>query len=70
VFDGRIFVGAADGTVYSLDAGTGCVYWTYAALSGVRVSPIVAKGTVYFGDLRANVYALSAATGAVNVRLA
>ena len=65
IVDGKVFVGAADGTVYALDAQSGCVYWTYAALSGVRVSPIVAKGTVYFGDLRANVYALSAATGAL-----
>jgi polyvinyl alcohol dehydrogenase (cytochrome) len=65
VFEGRIFVGAADGTVYSLDAQTGCIYWTYAAVSGVRVSPVVGNGSVYFGDLRGNVYALGAATGAV-----
>src|SRR5262249_24375245 len=28
---GKIFVGAADGTVYSLDANRGCVYCTYSA---------------------------------------
>ena len=63
VFDGRVFVGAADGTVYSLDARTGCVYWTYAAVAGVRISPVLGNGSVYFGDLRGNVYALDAATG-------
>jgi polyvinyl alcohol dehydrogenase (cytochrome) len=65
IVDGRVFVGAADGTVYALDAQSGCVYWTYAALSGVRVAPIVANGNVVFGDLRANVYALNVETGAV-----
>lgn len=65
VFDGRVFIGAADGTVYSLDAQTGCIHWTYAALSGVRVSPVIGNGAAYFGDLRGNVYALDAATGAV-----
>ncbi len=63
VFGGRVFVGAADGAVYSLDARTGCLYWTYTAASGVRVSPVLGNGGVYFGDLRGNVYALEAATG-------
>jgi polyvinyl alcohol dehydrogenase (cytochrome) len=65
VFDGRVFVGAADGTVYSLNAGTGCIYWTYAAVSGVRTSPVIGNGSVYVGDLRGNMYALNAATGAL-----
>ena len=64
VVDGKIFVGSADGSVYSLDAHSGCVYWTYAAVSGVRVSPSVANGAVYFGDLRGNVYAVDVNTGA------
>ncbi|MCU1335715.1 MAG: PQQ-dependent polyvinyl-alcohol dehydrogenase [Bryobacterales bacterium] len=63
VFDGRIFVGAADGAVYSLDARTGCVYWTYTAAAGVRVAPVIGGKSVYFGDLRGNVYALDIATG-------
>jgi polyvinyl alcohol dehydrogenase (cytochrome) len=65
VVDGRLYVGAADGTVFSLDARTGCVYWSYAALAGVRVSPVIGNGSVYFGDLRGNVYALDAGTGAL-----
>ncbi|HYR90143.1 MAG TPA: PQQ-binding-like beta-propeller repeat protein [Terriglobia bacterium] len=68
VFDGRVFVGAADGTVYSLDARTGCVYWTYAAVAGVRISPVIGNGSVYFGDLRGNVYALNASTGTLTWR--
>jgi polyvinyl alcohol dehydrogenase (cytochrome) len=63
IANGKIFVGAADGSVYSLDAATGCVRWTYAASAGVRVSPVIGDGSIYFGDLRGNVYALNADTG-------
>lgn len=61
--DGRLFVGAADGSVYSLDARSGCVYWTFGAVAGVRVAPAVGNGSVYFGDLRGNVYAVDENTG-------
>lgn len=65
VFAGRVFVGAADGVVYSLDAHTGCTFWTFNAAAGVRVAPILdSKGrAVYFGDLKANIYALDTQTG-------
>jgi len=63
VVDGRVFVGASDGTVYSLDARTGCVYWTYLAVAGVRTSPIVEGRSTYVSDLRGYVYALDTATG-------
>jgi polyvinyl alcohol dehydrogenase (cytochrome) len=65
VFDGRVFVGDANGVVYSLDARTGCVYWTYAATAGVRVAPVLGGKSVHFGDLRGNVYAVDAATGSL-----
>jgi polyvinyl alcohol dehydrogenase (cytochrome) len=71
VAGGRIYVGSDIGYVYSLDATTGCVYWSFHAKSGVRTAPTVAavKGAgattyaVYFGDMRANAYAVDAATG-------
>ena len=65
VFNGKVFVGAADGSIYSLDAHSACVYWTYAAAAGIRVSPVIGNGAVYFGDLQGNVYALDANTGAL-----
>jgi polyvinyl alcohol dehydrogenase (cytochrome) len=65
VFGRGVFVGTADGTVYSLDARTGCIYWTYAAAAGVRTSPVLDARSAYFGDLRGNVYAVDAATGAL-----
>jgi polyvinyl alcohol dehydrogenase (cytochrome) len=68
VASGRVFVGSQNGTVYSLDAKSGCIHWTFSARSGVRTAlSFGARGdagfAVYFGDTGANVYALDAATG-------
>ena len=41
VYGGRIFVGAADGTVFSLDGHSGCIYWMYKATEGVRTGPVI-----------------------------
>ena len=62
VFAGRVFVGAADGAVYSLDARTGCTYWAFTAAAGVRAAPSIDNnGAAYFGDLHGNVYAVNSA---------
>ena len=69
VASGRVFVGSQNGTVYSLDAKSGCIHWTFTAKSGVRTALSFGARTrtggyaVYFGDTGANVYALDAATG-------
>jgi polyvinyl alcohol dehydrogenase (cytochrome) len=67
VFGGRVFVGSADGTVYSLNAQTGCIYWTYRAAEGVRTAILVENNgaATYFGDLQGNMYAVNAKTGAL-----
>ena len=71
IVGGRVFVGADTGFVYSLDAPSGCVYWSFRAAAGVRTAPTVGAGSganrflLYFGDIRANVYALNAETGAL-----
>lgn len=69
VASGRVFVGSQTGTVYSLDAKTGCIIWAFQATAGVR-TPIVlgarrggSEAAAYFGDGRANVYALDAGSG-------
>jgi polyvinyl alcohol dehydrogenase (cytochrome) len=62
--DGRqLFVGSESGTVYSLDARTGCIYWTFHAEGSVTAAPSIASASLYFGDQRANAYALDASTG-------
>ena len=43
VVGGRVFVGSADGTVYSLNARSGCVYWTYRAAEGVRTAILLSN---------------------------
>ena len=64
---GRVFVGSPGGKVYSLDAKTGCVHWFFEAESGVRSAVTLARiGTsniAFFGDGKANVYGVDAATG-------
>jgi polyvinyl alcohol dehydrogenase (cytochrome) len=67
VAGGRVFLGADTGNVYSLDAATGCLYWSFQADAGVRsavtVERLAEKYVAYFGDLKANAYALDAASG-------
>jgi len=66
---GRVFVSSDNGYIYSLDAATGCVYWSFHAEAAVRSAVVVerlAAGkayAVFFGDARANAYALDAASG-------
>ena len=70
VVAGRVFVSADTGFIYSLNAQTGCVYWSFQAQAGVRsamsVGPVKQGSTnfaVFFGDIRGNVYAIDANTG-------
>jgi len=68
VAGGRLFVGSGDGTVYSLDAKTGCQYWSFKAPVMARTAISVeatqeGRYAVYFGDVKANVFALDAQTG-------
>jgi polyvinyl alcohol dehydrogenase (cytochrome) len=67
VVGGRVFFGADTGAVYSLDANTGCTYWTFQAGAGVRsavvIRPAKPSAIAYFGDQKANVYALDAQKG-------
>jgi polyvinyl alcohol dehydrogenase (cytochrome) len=71
VVGGRVFVGTDIGYVYSLDAASGCVYWSYRTTAGVRnamtVGPIKTpkgmRSALFFGDLKAAAYAIDAQDG-------
>jgi polyvinyl alcohol dehydrogenase (cytochrome) len=76
VAGGRLYVGSQNGTVYSLDAKTGCIHWTLSAAGGVRTAIAIGPGDrasrdgtagplIYFGDTAANAYAVNADTGRV-----
>jgi len=65
---GRLFIGSSEGTIYALDASTGCTLWAFHADTSVRDAITVAhaangRAYTYFGDGEANVYALDAANG-------
>ena len=64
---GRVFVGSAGGTVYSLSAAAGCIYWYFDAGATVRSAIALHHlGDAYvafFGDARAFVYAVDADSG-------
>ena len=70
VAGGRVFIGSDTGFVYSIDAASGCVYWSFRAKAGVRTAISIGRGTqasapylAYFGDIKATVYAVNAQTG-------
>jgi polyvinyl alcohol dehydrogenase (cytochrome) len=62
----RLYIGSADGTVYALNAISGCIYWTYKAMGGVRTGTIISAddNVAYIGDLHASMHAVNAQTGA------
>ena len=67
VYRGRVFAGAQDGSVYALDAATGCVHWTTTVQaevrSGITVAQVAGKPALFFGDSSGNLYGLDATTG-------
>jgi len=66
---GRLFVASTNHKVYSLDAETACIHWTFETAAIVRGAVVLAKPNVrggvfgFFGDAQGNVYALEAASG-------
>ncbi len=70
VVGGVLFVGGTDSRLHALDAKTGCTLWTFTTEAPVRTAITFgslsgSEFAVYFGDLRANAYAVNATTGAL-----
>jgi len=70
IVDGKLFFSSDSGMVYSLDAESGCVNWSFQAQAGIRsamsVGPAKTGSTrmaVFFGDTRGNVYSVDASKG-------
>jgi polyvinyl alcohol dehydrogenase (cytochrome) len=69
--NGRVFIGSTSGTVYSLDAASGCIRWYFNAAGGVRAAISIgriqtdsgARYAAFFGDGSSFTYAVDAATG-------
>ncbi|WP_439399154.1 PQQ-binding-like beta-propeller repeat protein [Bradyrhizobium sp. PMVTL-01] len=71
IMGGVLFIGGTDRKVHALDAKSGCTLWTFATDGAVRAAisfgqlPGSDQFVVFFGDLRANAYAVNALTGAL-----
>jgi len=71
--NGRIFIGSTTGTVYSIDAATGCIRWYFNAAGGVRTAISVGRLSTaagmhyaaFFGDGQSWAYAVDAANGSL-----
>ena len=70
IVGGRIFVASANRNIYSLDAQSGCQYWSFEAQAPVRTAIVIAtipgertRQAAFFGDQRANTYAVDASSG-------
>ena len=67
LYGGRVYVSGNDGSVYSLDASTGCTFWATTTPKAVRSGMLVGKSgsveAVFFGEADGVVYALDANTG-------
>jgi hypothetical protein len=66
----RLFVPTVVGSVFSLDAASGCTHWSYDADAAVKTAVVIGpskaapSGTAaFFGDERGVVYAVDAETG-------
>jgi len=71
VVGGVLFVGGGDRKMHALDAKSGCAIWTYSTEAPVRTAvtfgPLAGTDqfALFFGDVRANAYAVNATTGAL-----
>ena len=71
IVGGLLFIGGTDRKVHALDARSGCTLWTLATDAAVRAAISFAplsgsdQFAIFFGDLRANAYAVNALTGAL-----
>jgi polyvinyl alcohol dehydrogenase (cytochrome) len=69
---GRLFITSRSGSIYSLDAKTGCMFWRFSQSTPSRTTvsvgpqPRAPSGyAAYFGDTSANVYSVDAVSGAL-----
>lgn len=73
VAGGRVFVGTQSGTVYAIDAASGCVHWSFQADAAVRAAVSIGRVetrsgprfAAFIGDRSGHVYAVDGANGAL-----
>lgn len=63
VFGGQVIVGSLDGKLYSFDAKTGTLKWSFSTNGVILSSPVVVNDIVFFGSNDKNFYAIDAKSG-------
>jgi len=66
VYHGRVYVGADNGVLASLDAATGCTYWSITAISvrsGITIGRSGKQEALFFGDPLGVVHAIALSDG-------
>ena len=66
IYAGRVYVGGMDGTVYSLNASSGCTFWATTGKpvrSGLVIGKAGSANAVFYGDAAGGVDALDAVSG-------
>jgi outer membrane protein assembly factor BamB/tRNA A-37 threonylcarbamoyl transferase component Bud32 len=61
--NGKIYCGAYDNNLYSLDASSGEFLWKFAAKGGIVGKPVVNDDLIIFGSEDTNLYAVSSRSG-------
>jgi polyvinyl alcohol dehydrogenase (cytochrome) len=66
-YAGKLFLGSEDGTVYSLDQATGCIWWTFRASDTVKTAVAIGNNgrLALFGDTNGYVYAVNVSDGSL-----
>ncbi len=65
---GGLFIGSQGGSVYALDAESGCLHWVFKGAAEILGAVVLGESraghpTLYFSDRMARAYALDAVTG-------
>src|SRR3984885_6888667 len=63
VWDGKVFFGSGDTSIYALDAASGAVRWKFKTGDVVHASPAILDGVLFVGSWDSYFYALDAGSG-------
>ena len=64
IYNGIVYIGSDDGSLYALDAATGSIVWISSTThSSIDATPAVVNGVVYVGGQSGSMYAYNAQNG-------
>jgi len=63
IYNGAVYVGSGDSTIYAIEAKTGKKIWAYKTNGIVHASPVIRDNVVYTGSFDGSMYALDSRNG-------